>query len=523
MTCAHCGGPLAERILRVRWWVRLGLLVLGFITSYAILGAAMGERAEGMETLSIVRPWLVVPLAVLAAAALAPLVRVRSRVCEACGLGRRARVLYATPAAEQERLLAMPARRRMLRQALGALIASAAGGAAAMLGVGLRNRGWVRVGQNIGANVETTSRTYRPEWKGSRVRAYRRLGRTGAMVSDISLGSANIGNVEVARLALERGVTYFDTSPDYAQHGSEHLLGEALAGRRDEVFIASKLCTADGHLPPETPVPRIIEAVEGSLKRLRTDRIDLLHIHSCDRVERLNAPNFHEAFDRLREQGKARFLGVSSHTPNLREVANAAIDSGRFDVLMLAYHHGMGWDLDRILARAAEKDVAVVAMKTLKGAKHENLAPFQDQAASYTQAAFRWVLANPQVSCLVISFSRLQHVDEYLFASGTQLTQSDRRVLARYDELIAGEYCRPYCGACLDSCVASLPINDILRYKTYFEDYGAEKLALAKYARLDGADASQCIGCPAPCAGTCPFGVPIQAKMLEAQTKLRLI
>jgi predicted aldo/keto reductase-like oxidoreductase len=340
------------------------------------------------------------------------------------------------------------------------------------------------------------------------------------MVSDISLGSTNISNLEVARLVLERGVTYFDTAPDYAHHGSEELLGEALRGRRHQVFLASKFCTGEGHLPPETPVPRIIEAVEGSLRRLRTDHLDLVHIHSCDRLERLLAPSFHEAFDRLKEQGKARFLGVSTHTPNLPAVANAAIDSGRFDVLMLAYHHGMGWDLDRILERAAERDIGVVAMKTLKGAKHRNLAGFRDDASSYTQAAFRWVLANPRVSCLVISFMELAQVDEYLYASGTQLTAADGAVLARYDALIAGDYCRPHCGACLDSCVASLPIDDVLRYKMYFEDYGMKQEARRLYASLGAATAAQCVGCPAPCAGACPYEIPIQEKMRAAHALL---
>ena len=91
-------------------------------------------------------------------------------------------------------------------------------------------------------------------------------------------------------LALDRGVTYVDTAPDYAREGSEEVLGRAMAGRRERIFVASKFCTADGHLPPDAPVARIIEAVEGSLRRLRTDRIDLLHIHSCDRLERLLAP-----------------------------------------------------------------------------------------------------------------------------------------------------------------------------------------------------------------------------------------
>jgi uncharacterized protein len=295
-----------------------------------------------------------------------------------------------------------------------------------------------------------------------------------------------------------------------------------MRGRRDQVFVATKFCTADGHLPPETPVAHIIASVEGSLQRLRTDHVDLVHIHSCDRVERLMAPSFHEAFDRLKEQGKARFLGVSTHTPNLSAVAHAAIDSGRFDVLMLAYHFGMGWDLDAILDRAAAQDVGVVAMKTLKGAKQRNLAAFQDDATSYTQAAFRWVLSNPRVSCLVISIAEPAHVDEYLVASGTELAAADHRVLARYDALVGDQYCRPHCGACLDSCPEGLPIHDVLRYRMYFEDYGDEKEAMRKYARLGGHDASRCLGCPAPCTGSCPYGLRIRERMLGAHARLVL-
>jgi aryl-alcohol dehydrogenase-like predicted oxidoreductase len=442
-------------------------------------------------------------------------------VCARCGTGSAWLVPLAR--ARSERLLAMPARRRMLRQmfgVLGALVAGAAGIADLVV---LRRRGWIRVGREIFPDVERASPAPRPEWQGARIERYRRLGRTGVMVSDISLGSAAIRSVEVPRLALERGVTYIDTSPDYSAHGSEELLGQAIAGRRDQLFIASKFCTADGHLPPDAPVPRIIEAVEGSLQRLHTDHLDLVHIHSCDRLDRLLAPSLHEAFDRLKEQGKARFLGVSTHTPNLTAVADAALDSGRFDVMMLAYHHGMGWELDRILARAAEKDVGVVAMKTLKGARHENLEAFRDQATSYTQAAFRWVLSNPKVSCLVVSFSEPRHVDEYLHASGTQLTEADHAVLARYDALIAGDYCRPHCGACLDSCVASLPIHDVLRHKMYFEHYRQEREAMRLYARLGDANAAHCLGCPAPCANACPYDIPIQQKMLEAHARLTLV
>src|SRR5262249_16184093 len=163
---------------------------------------------------------------------------------------------------------------------------------------------------------------------------------------------------------------------------------------------------------------------------------------------------------------------------------------------------------------------AVVAMKTLKGAKHQNLAGFRDEATSYTQAAFRWVLSNPHVACLVVSFSEPQHVDEYLFASGTALAAADGAGLGKYDHPTAGAYWRPHWGACLGTCPVSLPVDDVLRYRMYFEDYRATGEARRLYAALGGHDAAQCLACPAPCAGACPYGVPIREKMLAAHAVL---
>jgi hypothetical protein len=369
------------------------------------------------------------------------------------------------------------------------------------------------------ATVDKTASDPRSEWAAAHIKSYRRLGRTNALVSDISLGSGRINDVGVARRAIERGITYFDTAPDYSDTASERVLGEAMKGQRDKIFLATKFCVADGHLPNDTPVPKIMEAVEASLQRLQTDHVDLIHIHSCDRLDRLMAPNIHEAFDRLKQHGKVRFLGVSTHTPNLEEIATAAIDSGRFDVMMLAYHFGMWPSFAHILQKAREHDVGIVAMKTLKGAKHTNLDQFRSDAGSYSQAAFRWVLSNPAVACLVISISTYQQIDEYVYASGSAPQASDVALLDRYDQLIAGDYCQPHCGQCLDSCVYQLPINDVLRYRMYFKDYRWEKEGMRLYAKL-APNAGACVGCAAPCAHTCPLGVPIQEKMLDAHRVL---
>jgi hypothetical protein len=420
-----------------------------------------------------------------------------------------------------------PARRSFLTGAAsgaGAALGSLVVGAGAAAG---RFSPWLPVGQEIsGGEVVKTHPEWKQAWKGSRIQNYRRFGRTGFMVSDIVEGTGPLRQDAdaIPRLAIERGVNYIDTSPDYSATGSEIAVGKALENtdRRDQLFLATKWCTPTGHLPAGTPVSDYMAAVEASLSRLGTDYVDLVHVHACDEVPRLMDENVHEAFDRLKKEGKVRFLGFSSHTPRLLEVANAAVDSGRFDVMMLAYHHGIWSQLHEVIARArVEQDMGVVAMKTLKGARQHGLEGFRGEADAYSQAALKWVLSNPNVSCAVISFFELQHVDEYLYASGKALTERDLAILRNYDQQILGSYCAPHCGACLASCPEGVPIHDVLRHRMYFENYGWEKEGMRLYSQLQ-VDASACSGCAAPCLGSCPVGIPIAERTAGAHELLTI-
>ncbi len=400
----------------------------------------------------------------------------------------------------------------------GALLSGLAGALVhTLLGVGKSGgEGWLGVQRNVNSNegIIKTHPAPAPAWEGARVQSYGRLGRTEWPISDTVLGAGRLREDDwpIVRGALDRGINYIDTAPDYSVEGSELAVGRALRDwRREDVFLATKFCTPIGHLPAGTPVEKYKEVVEASLRRLGTDYVDLVHIHSCDEVERLMDPNVHEAFERLKQEGKARFLGVSTHTPRLQVVADQAIDSGRFDVIMLAYHHGIWPRLGEIIDRAHdEQDMGVVAMKTLKGARHRNLADFHE-ANTYAQAALKWVHENPKVSCAVISFFEMQHLDEYLHASGKQLAEADKATLDRYDRAIIGSYCAPHCGDCLDACPEEVPIADVLRHRMYFEDYHDERNAMELYAKLS-VNASACEGCSAPCLGSCPVGIDIPTR-----------
>jgi aryl-alcohol dehydrogenase-like predicted oxidoreductase len=148
----------------------------------------------------------------------------------------------------------------------------------------------------------------------------RNLGRSGLIVSAVGLGCNNFGGridrertVAVVHKALDLGITFFDTSDTYGERGaSEEYLGGALAGRRDEIVLASKFARPmdrEGRLQGASR-RYIVSAVEASLKRLKTDRIDLYFQHIAD--PRTPIEETLRALDDLMRQGKVLYIGCST-------------------------------------------------------------------------------------------------------------------------------------------------------------------------------------------------------------------
>lgn len=165
---------------------------------------------------------------------------------------------------------------------------------------------------------------------------YRKLGNTDITVSEIGFGAWAIGgradaggtpfgwgktndddSLAAIRRARELGITFFDTADSYGFGRSESLLGIVLSRRREDVVIATKVGVArdsEGRLVKDFTRAHISHAVDGSLKRLRTDYIDLYQLHNPT-LEELRRDDIHEAMDRLQEAGKIRYWGVSVTTP----------------------------------------------------------------------------------------------------------------------------------------------------------------------------------------------------------------
>lgn len=359
-----------------------------------------------------------------------------------------------------------------------------------------------------------------------RIQRYGRLGRSGLSISDISFGSSRLrtGQEDLVRHALAKGVNYFDTADSYTSGQSESVLGRALAADREQITLVSKTKVwenDDRH--------SIMRALEGSLKRLKTDYVDVYFNHAVNDTERLDNPEWNEFVELARRQGKLRFTGLSGHAGRLVGVIDHAVENDLVDVLLVSYNFGqdpafyesLSRSFNRIatqtglpaaLARAREKDIGVVAMKTLMGARLNDMRPYENAGATFAQAAFHWTLANPDVDGLIVSMTGIEQIDEYLGASGGQaVSQRELELLRQYAALNGTSYCRQACNDCAGACPYDVPIADVLRTRMYAVDYGDLEFARDEYAQL-AKNADACLNCSGePCRSACSHGLDISA------------
>ncbi len=350
------------------------------------------------------------------------------------------------------------------------------------------------------------------------------LGKTGLQVSEIGFGSASSQDASLVRHALERGVNFFDTAESYRFGWSEEAMGEGLKGvSRDKVVLNSK--TKAGASANEA---EMMAALEGSLKRLQTDYLDLYFNHAVNSVDRMQNEAWANFTEKAKQQGKIRFRGMSGHGSRLAQCLDYAIDNDLVDVILCAYSFGedpdlyaklrhtfhfvaIQSDLPPVLDKARAKNIGVIAMKTLMGARLNDMRPFEEENRTYAQAALRWVLSSPRVDAALISMTSLDKIDEYVGASGQEDDRAgDVELLGRYAALQSGRYCRHGCDLCEGACPEGVEIAEVLRTRMYDVDYRNPALAVEDYAKLGGSAAAACLTCEhQACLNACPLGIPI--------------
>lgn len=346
---------------------------------------------------------------------------------------------------------------------------------------------------------------------GSPELVYRTLGRTGLKVTVVSFGAMLTPEYEVIRAGFEQGINYVDTARRYMGGRNEDIVGKALKGLRNKVYVATKLD------PSSVTKKDIFAGMETSLQKLGTDHVDVIQVHNMKSgTDRAFNPEIREALLELRKQGKVRFFGVTTHT-NQTEVLNAlAADPDKFyDTVLVAYNFKSDEDLRAAVARVAKAGMGVIAMKTQAGGyKTAALGPLSPH-----QAALKWVLQDKSVSCAIPGMKDMQMLKEMTSVMGMKLTSRDERILERYADAIEPYYCH-LCGQCEPTCPNGVAISVINRALMYAEGYGELKLARATYTEVGPAhSASLCAGCT-ECTAQCAHGLDIAGKMRQARTLL---
>jgi aryl-alcohol dehydrogenase-like predicted oxidoreductase len=323
---------------------------------------------------------------------------------------------------------------------------------------------------------------------------YRRVGDSGLVVSELSLGTATFGgvgdffgawgdtDVKQARalidLCLEAGINLFDSADVYSDGASEEVLGEALRGRRDDVLISTKASLPTGPDDWGSSRSRLLRAVHGALHRLRTDHIDLFQLHGYDAYTPID--EVLQTLEMLVEQGKVRYTGVSNfsgwqlmkslaladerHRP--RYVAHQVYYSlaGRdyeWELMPLALEEGigalvwspLGWGRltgkirrGQALPERSRLHATAAAGPPVDDERLYGIVDVLDEIASETgktvpQIALNWLLRRPTVSSVIIGARDERQLRENLGAVGWRL---DADQIARLDAVSAREAPYPY-------------------------------------------------------------------------------
>ncbi|WP_036321734.1 aldo/keto reductase family protein [Microbispora sp. ATCC PTA-5024] len=312
---------------------------------------------------------------------------------------------------------------------------------------------------------------------------YRHLGRSGLMVSEISYGNwithgsqvEEDAAVECVRAALDEGVTTFDTADVYAGTRAEEVLGRALKGvRRESLEIFTKVYWPTGSGKNDRGLSRkhIVESVNGSLRRLQTDYVDLYQAHRFDVETPLEETL--RAFDDLVRQGKVLYVGVSEWTADQIARALKIADDMGFDrlvsnqpqysmlwrvieaeVVPLSEKEGLGQVVFSPIAqgvltgkylpgqpppsgsRATDPSGSGFISRLLEDEvlrRVQDLKPIAaDLGLTMAQLAVAWVLQNPNVSSAIVGATRPEQVRDNVKASGVRLGEE---ILRKIDDVL---------------------------------------------------------------------------------------
>lgn len=263
----------------------------------------------------------------------------------------------------------------------------------------------------------------------------RKFGRHDEMISVIGLGGHTLAQADsldeakrIAHRAIDLGITFFDNAWDYHGGKAEEWMGAAIEDRRDRVFLMTKVCTHGKPLPAGGK-EGAMKMLEESLRRLRTDHLDLWMIHqleNLEEVEKAYGPGgVIEALDLAKQQGKIRYTGFTGHT--IPQAHVKIIDGGYpFDATLMPVS-ALGALSSRrfeeeVMPSCVKHNIAVLGMKGFGGSRRSHLHGLVN-----AEKVVRYSLSYPQVCCHLVGMDKVEFVDQAALASSkTPMTPDER-------------------------------------------------------------------------------------------------
>ncbi|HEV8158577.1 MAG TPA: aldo/keto reductase [Pyrinomonadaceae bacterium] len=289
----------------------------------------------------------------------------------------------------------------------------------------------------------------------------RQFGKTDMEFSVLGFGGAEIGYLPEAQAAvtsllngaLDAGLNVIDTAAAY--RASEKMIGEAVGNRRKDFYLLTKCGELDGFTRSDWSKNGILEAIENSLRHLKTDYLDLAQLHSCN-AEILRRGEAIEGLQRAREKGYTRYIGYSGDN----EDARYAIESGVFDSLQTSVSVADQTPIDSNIPLAAAKQMGIIAKRPIANAVWRNLSKptdsyhheyweriqklkfdFLDKSLEESiSTALRFTLSIPGITTAIVGTTKPNRWQENarFAAEGNLLSEDFEAIRERWQE-VAGE------------------------------------------------------------------------------------
>lgn len=331
---------------------------------------------------------------------------------------------------------------------------------------------------------------------------YRNLGKTGLKVTTVSMGVMNCSDPAVVLRAFDLGINFYDTADCYMRGHNEEMVGKAFEGKRQKVFIQTKV-----HVHDEK---KMRASVERSLRRLRTDYIDVLVWHGHSSPKEVSNTSLFEFMSKMKKEGKTRFTGFSAHS-NMASLLREAAKSNLHDVALVSYNFTHSKGLKEAVALAAKSGIGIVAMKTQAGGyKKEKMG-----GLSPHQAALKYVLMDPNISATVPGVTTIEQIEECAAVMGASFSKRNLNELKQYQSFLQGRICT-MCGGCIGECPYGVSRSDLLRVVMYHDGYENDSLVRESLGGITKHHLQACTECSS-CSVSCRRGLDMKAQVRLAQ------